>query len=60
MCQFDFLSNCHQIKSVLWCPPAGQTGFSLGDVLAGETNPSGKTSDTFVRIDQDPGFSTQH
>ena len=26
--QFDFLSNYPQIKSVLWCPPAGQTGFS--------------------------------
>ena len=48
--QFDFLSNYPQIKSVLWCSPAGQTGFSaLGDVLAGETNPSGKTSDTFVK-----------
>ena len=48
--QFDFLSNYPQIKSVLWCPPAGQTGFSaLGDVLVGETNPSGKTSDTFVK-----------
>ena len=48
--QFDFLSDYPQIKSVLWCPPAGQTGFSaLGDVLAGETNPSGKTSDTFVK-----------
>ena len=48
--QFDFLSNYPQIKSVLWCPPAGQTGFSaLSDVLAGETNPSGKTSDTFVK-----------
>ena len=48
--QFDFLSHYPQIKSVLWCPPAGQTGFSaLGDVLAGETNPSGKTSDTFVK-----------
>ena len=48
--QFDFLSNYPQIKSVLWRPPAGQTGFSaLGDVLAGETNPSGKTSDTFVK-----------
>ena len=48
--QFDFLSNYPQIKSVVWCPPAGQTGFSaLGDVLAGDTNPSGKTSDTFVK-----------
>ncbi len=48
--QFDFLSDYPQIKSVVWCPPAGQTGFSaLGDVLAGETNPSGKTSDTFLK-----------
>ncbi len=36
--QFDFLSQYPQIKSVLWCPPAGQTGFSaLGEVLAGES-----------------------
>ena len=48
--QFDFLNDYPQIKSVVWCPPAGQTGFSaLGDVLAGDTNPSGKTSDTFVK-----------
>lgn len=48
--QFDFLNDYPQIQSVVWCPPAGQTGFSaLGDVLAGETNPSGKTSDTFVK-----------
>lgn len=48
--QFDFLNDYPQIKSVVWCPPAGQTGFSaLGDVLAGETNPSGKTSDTFLK-----------
>lgn len=48
--QFDFLSQYPQIQSVVWCPPAGQTGFSaLGEVLAGETNPSGKTSDTFLK-----------
>ena len=48
--QFDFLSAYPQIKSVLWCPPAGQTGFSaLGGVLTGDVNPSGKTSDTFIR-----------
>lgn len=48
--QFDFLNDYPQIQSVLWCPPAGQTGFSaLGEVLAGETNPSGKTSDTFLK-----------
>lgn len=48
--QFDFLNEYPQIQSVVWCPPAGQTGFSaLGEVLAGETNPSGKTSDTFLK-----------
>ena len=48
--QFDFLNDYLQIQSVVWCPPAGQTGFSaLGEVLAGETNPSGKTSDTFLK-----------
>ena len=48
--QFDFLEDHPQIKSVVWCPPAGQTGFSaLGEILAGEANPSGKTSDTFVK-----------
>ena len=48
--QFDFLNDYPQIQSVVWCPPAGQTGFSaLGEVFAGETNPSGKTSDTFLK-----------
>ncbi|KFI52191.1 glycoside hydrolase family 3 N-terminal domain-containing protein [Bifidobacterium callitrichos] len=48
--QFDFLSDYPQIQSVVWCPPAGQTGFSaLGEVLAGDVNPSGKTSDTFLK-----------
>lgn len=48
--QFDFLDKYPQIKSVLWCPPAGQTGFqSLGDILAGKVNPSGRTSDTFIK-----------
>lgn len=48
--QFDFLNDYPQIQSVVWCPPAGQTGFSaLCEVLAGETNPSGKTSDTFLK-----------
>ncbi|KFI94148.1 beta-glucosidase [Bifidobacterium saguini DSM 23967] len=48
--EFGFLANYPQIKSVLWCPPAGQTGFTaLGEVLAGKTNPSGHTTDTFVK-----------
>ncbi|RBP97264.1 beta-glucosidase [Bifidobacterium aemilianum] len=48
--QFDFLQDHPQIKSVLWCPPAGQSGFeALGQVLTGKVNPSGKTSDTFIK-----------
>ena len=47
--QFDFLADYPGIDSVLWVPPAGQNGFTaLGEVLAGETNPSGRTADTFV------------
>lgn len=46
----SWVDNYSQIKSVLWCPPAGQTGFaSLGSILSGKVNPSGKTSDTFLR-----------
>ena len=46
----NFVGQYPQIKSVLWCPPPGQAGFiALGEVLKGTTNPSGKTSDTFVR-----------
>ncbi|NMM94827.1 beta-glucosidase [Bifidobacterium oedipodis] len=57
--ELGFVDEYPQIKSVLWCPPAGQTGFSaLGDVLAGETNPSGKTSDTFIKdLTQAPSYN---
>lgn len=38
-----------QIKSVLWCPGTGQSGFNaLGEILCGDVNPSAKTADTFV------------
>ena len=57
--ELGFVKDYPQIKSVLWCPPAGQTGFSaLGDILAGETNPSGKTADTFVYdLTQQPSYN---
>lgn len=46
----SFVDDYPQITSVVWAPPAGQTGFeALGQVLAGTTNPSGRTTDTFVR-----------
>ena len=48
--QLDFVENYSQIKSVVWCPGTGQSGFNaLGKILSGEVNPSAKTSDTFVR-----------
>ena len=38
-----------QIKSVLYCPGTGQTGFDgLGEIIAGKINPSGKTADIFL------------
>ena len=47
--ELGFVNEYEQIKSVLWCPGPGQTGFNaLGKILTGEINPSGKTSDTFV------------
>ncbi len=47
--ELGFLNEYSQIKSAIWCPGAGQSGFTaLGNIVAGEINPSGKTSDTFV------------
>ncbi len=48
--QLDFVDDYSQIKSVIWCPAAGQNGFnSLGRILSGAVNPSGKAADTFIR-----------
>ncbi len=39
-----------QIKGVLLCAGAGSTGFNaLGNIISGEVNPSGKTTDTWLR-----------
>ncbi len=47
--EMGFTNEYEQIKSVLLCPGAGQTGFnSLGKILSGEVNPSGRTVDTYV------------
>jgi len=47
--QLGFTKDYKQIKSVIWCPGTGQDGFnSLGGIVTGKVNPSGKTSDTFV------------
>lgn len=47
--ELGFVNDYSQIKSVVYCPGTGQTGFiGLGEILAGQINPSGKTADTFV------------
>ncbi len=47
--ELGFVDKYDSIKSVLFCPGTGQTGFeALGSILAGSVNPSAKTADTFV------------
>ncbi|MGG3282233.1 glycoside hydrolase family 3 N-terminal domain-containing protein [Paenibacillus solani] len=47
--ELGFTEQYEQIKSVVWVPGTGQTGFdSFGKIISGEINPSGKTADTFV------------
>lgn len=47
--ELGFLDEYSQIKSAIWCPGTGQSGFEgLGEIVSGAVNPSGKTSDTFV------------
>ena len=48
--ELGWVNDYAQIKSVLWASGPGQTGFNaLGEIVAGGINPSGKTTDTFVR-----------
>ncbi len=45
-----FVEDYSQIKSVLWAPSQGHVGFTaLGEIVAGETNPSGRLVDTYIR-----------
>lgn len=57
--ELDFVEDYSQIKSVVWCPGTGQSGFNaLGEILNGEINPSAKASDTFVRdLTKTPTFN---
>lgn len=54
--ELDWTEEYKQIKSVLLCAGPGATGFNaLGNIIAGEINPSGKTADTWVKdLDQAP------
>ncbi|EET61088.1 glycosyl hydrolase family 3 N-terminal domain protein [Marvinbryantia formatexigens DSM 14469] len=57
--ELGFVNEYPQIKSVLWVPGTGQNGFnSLGSILAGGVNPSGKTADTFAAdLTASPSFN---
>ncbi len=47
--ELGFVEEYPQIKSVIWCPGPGQTGFNgLGSILCGDVNPSARTPDTFI------------
>lgn len=57
--ELGFLNDYKQIKSAIWCPGTGQSGFeALGEIVSGAVNPSGKTSDTFVKdLTKTPEFN---
>lgn len=47
--EMGFVNEYDSIKGAILCPGPGQNGFdALGTILTGETNPSGKTVDTFA------------
>lgn len=47
--ELGWVDDYAQIKGVICCPGAGETGFNaLGKILNGEVNPSGRLSDTYV------------
>lgn len=47
--ELGFVNEYDSIKGAVWCAGPGQNGFNaLGDVLKGQLNPSGRTTDTFA------------
>jgi len=47
--ELGWVDQYSEIKGVLWCAGAGQSGFTaLGEILMGAVNPSAKTTDLFV------------
>lgn len=57
--ELGFVNEYSQIKSVLWTPGPGNVGFkSVGKILSGETNPSGRTTDSFYYdIKKNPSYN---
>lgn len=48
--ELDWTEDYEEIKSVLLCAGAGSSGFNaLGNIISGEVNPSGKTTDTWLK-----------
>ncbi|MFA9559020.1 glycoside hydrolase family 3 N-terminal domain-containing protein [Evansella sp. AB-rgal1] len=57
--ELSWVDNYSQIKSIVSVGGAGQNGFdSLGTILAGEVNPSGRTVDIYTRDLLDPPAMT--
>ena len=47
--ELGFLNDYDNVNGCLWVAGTGRYGFSsLGKILSGEVNPSGRTADTFV------------
>lgn len=47
--ELGWVDEYENINGVIWCPSPGEVGFkSLGKILNGEVNPSGRLVDTFV------------
>ena len=47
--ELGFVENYSQIKSVIWAAGMGHVGMeAVGEIVAGEVNPSGKLIDTYV------------
>lgn len=57
--QLGALNNYNHVKSVLWMSGPGQRGFnSLGKILKGSIDPSGRTVDTYLyNLKNQPSFN---
>lgn len=57
--ELGFVNDYSQIKSVLWTPGPGNVGFnSVGKILSGTINPSGRTTDSFYYdIKKNPSYN---